>query len=124
VKLLLDTRALILIVSGRRLARRAAAAYEDLSNSVFVSVASYWEIAIKSSLRKLELSLDNLDEELSLNRMEWLPIERVHCRRLAGLASHHRDPFDRLLAAQALCEDLAVISNDSAFDAYGVKRVW
>lgn len=124
MRLLLDTQALVWIVAGRRLHRKADAAYMNPSNEVLVSAASYWELSIKTGLGKLDLDFEQLDAELELNRIGWLPIERTHCRRSGRLPLHHRDPFDRLLVAQALHENLAIISGDEAFDAYGVTRVW
>ena len=124
MRLLLDTQALVWIVSGRRLTAAADAAYSDVANELLVSAASYWEIAIKAGLGKLDVRLDDLDAELLLNSIRWLAIERQHCKQSVSLPMHHRDPFDRLLIAQALCENLQVITGDSAFDAYGVTRVW
>lgn len=124
MRLLLDTQALIWIVSGRPLGMVPRAAYVDMRNELLVSAASYWEIAIKSRLGKLNLVMEELDAELSLNRIGWLPIERQHCRLSSELPLHHRDPFDRLLIAQALSENLQVITGDASFAAYGVSCIW
>lgn len=124
MRLLLDTQALVWIVAGRRLHRKADAAYVNPANQVLVSAASYWELSIKTGLGKLDVDFEQLDAELDLNRIGWLPIERAHCRRAGRLPLHHRDPFDRLLIAQSLSETLPVISSDAAFDAYGVTRIW
>lgn len=124
MKLLLDTQALIWIVAGRRLTPEAEAAYTDAANELLVSAASYGEISIKTALGKLDVEFDDLDAELNLNRIGWLPVGRTHCRQAARLPLHHRDPFDRMLIAQALCENLSVISSDSKFDSYGVTRIW
>ncbi|MDP9169460.1 MAG: type II toxin-antitoxin system VapC family toxin [Acidobacteriota bacterium] len=93
----------------------------------FVSFASFWEIAIKVSLKRLQLPCPPdryLPEQMSLNAFAQLEITFRHIMRCASLKWHHRDPFDRLLAAQAGEENLAIISRDPCFDAYGVKRIW
>jgi len=101
--------------------RWARALIEDEKNRKFISVASLWEIAIKFSIGKLSLSapFDQLiPQQLSLNGFELLPIEIAHLATVAALPFHHRDPFDRLLIAQAMTEKIPVVSSDSAFDAY------
>ena len=90
-------------------------------------MASFWEIAIKNSLSKLRLPavVDRyLPEQMSLNGFETLEISFRQVMGTATLPWRHRDPFDRLLAAQALEEKLNIVSRDPIFDAYGVKRVW
>jgi len=90
-------------------------------------MASFWEIAIKNSLSKLRLpaAIDRyLPEQMSLNGFETLEISFRQTVGTATLPWRHRDPFDRLLAAQALEEKLNIVSRDAIFDAYGVKRVW
>jgi PIN domain nuclease of toxin-antitoxin system len=97
------------------------------NNDCFVSMASFWEIAIKNSLSKLRLPavIDRyLPEQMSLNGFETLEISFRQTMGTATLPWRHRDPFDRLLAAQALEEKLNIVSRDAIFDAYGVKRVW
>jgi PIN domain nuclease of toxin-antitoxin system len=94
---------------------------------MLVSIASAWEMAIKQSLGKLRLSLPvgrMVAERLGPVGVTLLPISVAHIGRLETLPFHHRDPFDRMLAAQALAEGLTVVSADEAFDAYGVARVW
>ena len=94
-------------------------------NDCFVSYASLWEIAIKLSLDKLHLP-DRFDryipDQMSLNGFEQMEISFNHIRRCSSLEWRHRNPFDRLLVAQAIEEDLAIVSRDPAFDAYKVKR--
>jgi PIN domain nuclease of toxin-antitoxin system len=128
VRLLLDTHAFLWWVGGSRsLGRRARSAIASGRNECFVSVASGWEIAIKASLGalKVEGALDRfVPEQLAANSFRPLPIELKHCARAADLPFHHRDPFDRLLVAQALEDDLAVVTADPVFAKYGVKRVW
>lgn len=93
----------------------------------FVSLASFWEIAIKVSLNKLRLPgiIDRyLTDQMSLNGFEQLEIGFRQVMRCASLPRNHGDPFDRLLVAQAQEEKLSVVSRDPAFDSYGVKRIW
>jgi PIN domain nuclease of toxin-antitoxin system len=92
-----------------------------------VSVASLWEIAIKVSLRKLTLSkpLDTwMPAELAANSIDLLDISIAHVVQVAALPFIHRDPFDRLLIAQALVENMPITGADAAFDPYGVTRMW
>jgi len=98
-----------------------------LNNDCFVSMASFWEIAIKVSLSKLRLpsAIERyLPGQMSLNGFETLEISFRQTMGTATLPWRHRDPFDRLLAAQALEEKISIVSRDPIFDAYGVKRVW
>ena len=93
----------------------------------FVSFASFWEIAIKVNLNKLRLpgAPDRyLTNQMSLNGFEQLEISFRQIMRLAALARHHGDPFDRLLVSQAQEESLPIVSRDPVFDRYGVKRIW
>jgi len=126
--LLLDTHALLwLLTDDPRLSAAAKEAYLTLDAQVPLSLARVWEIAIKVSLGKLEVAepLETfLPRELGDNAIQLLPIEMDHCLKVARLPFHHRDPFDRLIAAQALHEGLALLSRDPAFDAYGVERIW
>ncbi|MBM3268534.1 MAG: type II toxin-antitoxin system VapC family toxin [Candidatus Sericytochromatia bacterium] len=128
MRLLLDTHPYLWLLEGdRRLSRAVAEAYEDPANEFLLSVASLWEATIKISLGKLAIS-NNLAEFLERQPREQgiavLQIEVSHLRRLGELAHHHRDPFDRLLAAQSLAEGIPIISMDGVFDAYGVSRYW
>ena len=97
------------------------------TNDCFVSMASFWEIAIKTSLSKLRLpsALERyLPEQMSLNGFETLEISFRQTVGTAALPWRHRDPFDRLLAAQAIEEKINIVSRDPIFDAYRVKRIW
>ena len=92
-----------------------------------MSAASHWEIAIKIALEKYTLPepfAQFMGRELASNNVTILPIEINHTAQLTNLPFHHRDPFDRLIIAQALAEELPIVSVDTQFDAYGVKRVW
>jgi PIN domain nuclease of toxin-antitoxin system len=128
VALLLDTHAFLWWVSDApKLSRRARAAIGKADQKCFLSLASCWEMAIKVSLGKLSIE-SNLEpflaEHMAANGFHPLAITIHHAARVAALPFHHRDPFDRLLAAQALDGDLAVVSADPVFEKYGVKRTW
>ena len=96
-------------------------------NDLLLSVACLWEIAIKVSRDRLTIPQPYdvfISQQLTLNQIELLPISIPHLARVSLLPFHHRDPFDRLLIAQAIVENIAIVSVDSAFDAYPVQRVW
>jgi len=128
VALLLDTHTFLWWVDDSpRLSKRARIAIGRAGETCIVSVASCWEMAIKMSLGRLRLSqrLDRfLAEHMAANGFHPLGVQLPHAARVAELPFHHRDPFDRLLAAQALEEELTVVSADSVFTLYGVKRIW
>jgi PIN domain nuclease of toxin-antitoxin system len=128
MNLLLDTHAFLWFMEGsERISQRARAEIEAAGGARALSVASAWEMAIKSSLGKLDLAKplgELLPPLLTDAGIELIPIEIADLARVATLPFHHRDPFDRLLAAQALERGLTIVSIDSAFDAYGVARVW
>ena len=128
MRLLLHTHAFLWwIADDARLSRRARSAIATRRDECFVSTASCWEIAIKVSLEKLKLEapVDRfIPEQLAVNSFSLLSIEFAHVARVARLPVHHRDPFDRLLAGQALIDDLTVVSADPIFRRYGVKRLW
>jgi len=128
VRVLLDTHALYWYIEGdSQLSTTARTLIQDASNEVLISPASYWEIAIKISLGKWQLNRPYEDFiDIGLNRYGFLilPILPAHTARLIGMPFHHKDPFDRLLAAQALAEEIPLVSADTAFDDYGVTRWW
>jgi PIN domain nuclease of toxin-antitoxin system len=128
VRLLLDTHALLWWLAGdARLADAARAAIADATNEVYVSAASAWEVTTKHRLGKLPgagpLAVDFAREVV---RQGFLPLEitLVHGQDAGALPGPHRDPFDRMLIAQARHEHMALISNEVAFDGYGVARLW
>ena len=125
---LLDTHALIWFIEGDdQLSAHARRLMEDEVNELFISVASLWELAIKVSIGKLHLaqSFETLfPSQLETNSIEILSISVDHLKEVSGLPFHHRDPFDRLMIAQAKAEGIPIISVDAAFDAYGVQREW
>ncbi len=128
MRLLLDTHTLLWwLANDPKLSAQARTAIANPRNDCFVSLASCWELAIKASLGKIRLAKPVerfIPDELAANDFQLLPIEFKHVAKVESLPFHHRDPFDRLLAVQALTEKMALVSADEAFDAYGVKRVW
>jgi PIN domain nuclease of toxin-antitoxin system len=128
VRILLDTHALYwFIEGGPQLSAPALTAISDPANDVLLSPASYWEIAIKVSMGKWRLNRPYVEFiEIGLQQYEFLvlPILPTHTARLIGMPFHHKDPFDRLLVAQALTEQVPIVSADVQLDAYGVTRIW
>ena len=118
--LLLDTHALLWFLQGNpKLGAIAKAMIEDPNSRVLVSVVSCWEIAIKAGQGKMNLTEPSrtlLERELPANNLELLPISLEHATAVEGLPPHHKDPFDRLLIAQAIVEGLPIVSVDVAFD--------
>lgn len=128
MRLLLDTHTLLWWLDGdRRLSRRARTAIGDEENAVFVSAASAWELATKARLGKLPGAMDvatNVAGCLARQGFLELPISVLHAQRAGGLRIDHRDPFDRMLIAQAQMEDLPIVTNEVLFDGFGIERVW
>lgn len=123
MKLLLDTHILLWYLEGHHsLSEAQRLMIEDRRNQVAVSVASLWEMALKISLGKLELmdDLAAIEATLIQQGIHILPILTAHLQRLLSLPFHHRDPFDRLIIAQALAEEMTLVSDDTAFSAYPV----
>ncbi|MBC8105342.1 MAG: type II toxin-antitoxin system VapC family toxin [Anaerolineae bacterium] len=125
---LLDTQAFLWFISGdARLSATARGAIENLAHEKSVGMASAWEIAITASLGKLALAKPFgvlIPDELQRNGFRLLDINLRHVAAVATLSFRHRDPFDRLLVAQTITENLAIVSSDRAFDEYGVARIW
>jgi PIN domain nuclease of toxin-antitoxin system len=128
VRYLLDTHTLLWFVSKQ--SECSALALESISdedNEIYVSLASIWEMAIKVTAGKLQLSRPVslfVAEQFEINGFALLPITLSHVVRTTQLALEHRDPFDRMLIAQSLFEDIPIISRDGVFDRYGVSRIW
>jgi len=101
----------------------ARAAIENPRTPVLVSAVCVWEAAIKSALGKLRVPAD-LPQRLDLFAFERLPITDIHAWTVRQLPPIHNDPFDRLLAAQAICEQATLVSADPIFDKYAVARIW
>lgn len=128
MRLLLDTHALLWWLAGdTQLSSAARAAIEDETNEVFVSAASAWEVATKHRLGKLPgagpLAVD-FAREVREQGFQPLAITLEHGQVAGSLPGKHRDPFDRMLVAQAREEKLALVSNEAVFDGYGVTRIW
>jgi PIN domain nuclease of toxin-antitoxin system len=128
MRLLLDTHALLWWLDGDlHLSEAARAAIGEEGNPVYVSAASAWEIATKVRIGKLPGALEvaeRLPAILAEQAFVTLAIGLEHARRAGLLPGEHRDPFDRMLIAQAQIEDLTFVSNESLFDRFGVKRLW
>ena len=128
MKVLLDTHAFLwFILDDPRLSVIAREVIVEPRNAVLVSPASYWEIAIKIRLNKYDLPgpyLPFMEKQLAINDFTILSVELRHTAVVTTLPLHHKDPFDRLLVAQALAEAIPILSADAALDAYGVTRLW
>lgn len=129
MRLLLDTHAFLWwVFADPKLSRAARTAISDeAQNSVFVSAASAWEIATKHRIGKLpdaRVVAEDVSGAIAAEGFNSLAISVLHAERAGSLVGHHRDPFDRMLIAQAISEDLVLLSNERAFEAYGVKRLW
>lgn len=128
MRLLLDTHALIWWFAGnRRLSSSARQSMSDRDNDVLISAASAWEITTKYRARRLPdaegLAEDIVGHIVAAN-FEELPITVEDAARAGTLPDYHRDPFDRILIAQALARNIPLISNERVFDRYGVRRLW
>jgi PIN domain nuclease of toxin-antitoxin system len=128
MRYLLDTHGLIWFLSGdARISAEARQLIEDDNNDLFVSIASLWEMAIKYSLGKLYLTQPFevlFPAQLEANDIKVLDITIDHLQATCRLPLYHRDPFDRLIIAQAQVERLPLISTDTILDSYGVRRIW
>jgi len=128
MNVLLDTHAFLWLATGDdRLSETARKTFLNQKNSLFFSAASYWEICIKMSLGKISLKtgwFQTIQNEMKINAIQWLPIEMTHCAKVIKLPFHHRDPFDRMLVAQAITEKMQLLSRDSRLSAYSIKRIW
>ena len=128
MSLLLDTHAFLwYVLDDPQLSGQAKAAINDPGAVILVSPASYWEIAIKISINQYVLIAPYEEfwrHGIADNDFDVLPVEIAHTAALLTLPFHHKDPFDRLLVAQAMVESIPIISADAALDAYPVTRVW
>jgi len=128
LRCLLDTHTLIWwMITDPHLSKPARALIKDHANISLVSAVSAWEIATKFRLGRLPVAEDlirNFVEELKRERFEVLAVTAEHGIRAGLLPGPHQDPFDRILIAQALSENVPIVSNDRALDGYGVKRLW
>ncbi len=128
MRILLDTQAFLwFITDDPKLSVFARSLIENPDNDRLLSIASLWEIAIKMSLGKLELENpfeELVPHQLELNDIDVFAIEIAHLKKVAVMPFHHRDPFDRLIIAQSLVEQLPIVSIDTKFDDYGIERLW
>ncbi len=124
MRILIDTHILIWHLEGdEQLSPDRSQIIADPANNVLISIASFWEIAIKSSRGKLSLSrsIEKIVEEIQRSTSSILPIEPEHTIQVAKFPYHHNDPFDRMIIAQAMAENIALMSTDNNFSVYGVK---
>lgn len=125
---LLDTHVLIWwSISPGNLSEQVRNLLDNVDNQLFLSLVSIWEMQIKLQTGKLMLNLplpELIESQQQTNDLQILPIKLNHIYQIAGLPNHHRDPFDRLLIAQAIVENIPLISMDSVFDAYPVQKIW
>ncbi len=128
MKVLLDTHALLWLITGDdRLSENARQTFLNTENSLFFSAAGLWEICLKKSLGKISLKnrwFQTIQEEMEINTIQWLPIEMTHCAEVTELPFHHRDPFDRMLIAQAIVEDMQLLSRDRRLSDYAIELIW
>lgn len=126
--LLLDTHTLLwYYLDDPKLSNTARTFVAGPANRVFVSPATHWEIAIKIGTGKYSLTVpfaQFIQEAIHDNGFSVLPIEPCHTEQVISLPKHHNDPFDRLLIAQAMVEQMPIVSADTAFDPYAIKRIW
>lgn len=128
MKFLIDTHVFLwAILTPEKLTDRARGVFTDRKAELLVSIATPWEMAIKAGIGKLEGGaeiLDNFESRLTASGYRMLETSIEHAIMSGCLPRHHKDPFDRLLIAQALDLNLPIVSRDDIFDLYGVKRVW
>ena len=127
MRYLLDTHTFIWFIEGdNKLSKKARNEIVDLDNDCFLSIASLWEIAIKSSIGKLNLKIpfNRIADHLSGTNIELLPIEFNHLQILHNLELIHRDPFDRVIISQAITEGVTILTTDKNFKSYPVKCLW
>lgn len=128
MNVLLDTHAFLWFWwDDPKLSETARTVISDPNNRKLISTASRWEVAIKVSLKKLDLGepfRGFLPQQMLSNNFESLAIDDDHLAALVDLPFHHRDPFDRLLVAQARWDRMPIVSADEQLDAYGIERIW
>lgn len=128
MNILLDTHVLIWwSISPGKLSETVYQLLDNQSNNLFLSLASIWEMQIKLQIGKLTLNLplpELIEDQCQTNGLQLLSIETSHIYALNNLLSHHKDPFDRLLIAQAIVEKIPLLSIDEVFDNYPIQRLW
>lgn len=124
MRLLLDTHILLWwLTDDPKLGAAAREAIADPANDVAVSVASLWEIVVKARIGKIEADIETIEAAIDDQGFERLGVARAHLTTLAGLPTHHRDPFDHLLIAQAIADDLLFVSDDRHVPLYPVQHM-
>lgn len=128
MRLLLDTHAFIWYATdSSRLSTTARSLIDNGDNDILLSTASVWEMAIKHSIGRLNFSrpfMEFIKQQIAINRIEILEISFDHIEVVASLPLHHRDPFDRLIIAQSMAEQIPILSVDTIFDNYTIARIW
>ncbi|HKK48207.1 MAG TPA: type II toxin-antitoxin system VapC family toxin [Alkalispirochaeta sp.] len=128
MKVLIDTHALLwMLGDSGNLSHRAQSVLANRDNSLLFSIAGYWEIGIKTSIGKLKLSSDwqeTIPRAMTRNGVKWLEITPDHVHAVSTLQWIHRDPFDRIMIAQAMRNDLKIVTADPAFHDYSVTVIW
>jgi PIN domain nuclease of toxin-antitoxin system len=127
MKLLVDTHALIWFVENDiNLPAKIKEQIENNENEILISIASLWEMAIKTSVGKLEISTDiqSVIQKIEENGFILFPILPEHIVCVSTLSLHHKDPFDRMIIAQSFTEKIPVVSKDDLFDGYEIDRIW
>ena len=128
MRVLLDTHAFLWwITDDPKLSLRAGEIIKNMDNEVFVSAASGWELVIKTQLGRLKISenpIDFIREQIQLNAFQSLAIRMNHALQIFSLPGHHKDPFDRLLVAQAQVEEMSILTADPQIARYDVAVIW
>jgi PIN domain nuclease of toxin-antitoxin system len=128
MKVLIDTHTFLWLIEDHpHLSTAARSIFADSANEVFLSIASVWEMAIKVSLNKLQLNASFehfITQNVPKNNVQLLPVTLPHLVQVSALPFHHRDPFDRLIIAQSIVENIPIVGVDAAFDAYPITRLW
>ncbi len=125
MRFLLDTHVFLWwLTNNGRLSRRARRVVEDRTNDIFVNAATVWEMATKARLGRLPDIGADIAGRIAGQGFEHMAISAVEAERAGWLPGHHRDPFDRMLIAQAIAHDMPIVSIDTIFDRYRVRRFW
>ena len=125
MRLLLDTHALLwYLTTPEKLPATAHRAIRAADHEVYASLASAWEISVKVAIGRLAFDVHALGHSLAAVGVDTLAISLQHTARVAELSLHHRDPFDRMLVAQAMCESMTLVSRDRELSRYGVRLLW
>ena len=127
MKYLIDTQILIWsIIDTNKLSKKVLQILKNPANEIDISAVSIWEIAIKTSIKKLILPFEikNIVREISRMNISILDINSLHLIKVADLPFHHKDPFDRLIISQAIIENISVISSDNNFKNYDIDLIW